>query len=189
MPQAAVAALVAPRAWAPRPRARLERVQAAWLGEEMPRSPGGRGAPAPGAALAGGVPGRRGDALAGGPIPGRPRTADGADLAALETAVATPPRRRGVPVAGWRARRVRACLAEPPGLRVAPGWRERHRQRFGCGRPHPPWIPCGLTRLRADHGCHHRLARRCHPAATKAASIATAAIPLIQSPARRESGS
>jgi hypothetical protein len=77
--RAAVAALLAPRALAARQRERLEMVKAAWLGEEIAGC----------ARWSGRTPRtlRRwlaacrdggGDALAGGPIPGRPGKADAA---------------------------------------------------------------------------------------------------------------
>jgi transposase len=77
------------------------------------------------------------NALADAPIPGRPPKADAAYLAALETAVATPPRALGLPFDVWSSRRLSAYLLEQTGIRIAPGWLRvlLHRQRFACGRP------------------------------------------------------
>ena len=76
-------------------------------------------------------------ALAGAPIPGRPPKADAAYLAALEQAVATPPRALGLPFDVWSSRRLSAYLREQTGVRIAPGWLRvlLHRRRFACGRP------------------------------------------------------
>ena len=136
--QAAVEALLAQRALAPRQRERLEMVQAAWLGANVAAIAqwSGRTPRTVRRWLAafrdGGV-----TALAGAPIPGRPRKADTAYLAALETAVATPPRSLGLPFDVWSSRRLSAYLAEQTGIRIAPGWLRvlLHRQRFACGRP------------------------------------------------------
>jgi transposase len=136
--QAAVEALLRQRELPPRQRERLEMVKAAWLGDDI-------------AAIAqwsgrtvrtvrrwltafrdGGV-----DALADAPLPGRPPKADAAYLAALEVAVATPPRSLGLPFDVWSSRRLSAYLAAQTGVRIAPGWLRvlLHRQRFACGRP------------------------------------------------------
>ena len=107
--RAAVAALLAQRELAPRQRERLEMVKAAWLGEDgatiarwSGRTPR-RVRRWPGAFRVGGV-----RALAGAPIPGRPPKADAAYLAALEAAVETPPRTRGL-------RLDRGAAQRPPG--------------------------------------------------------------------------
>jgi transposase len=136
--RAAVEGLLARRELAPRQRERLEMVKAAWLGED-------------GATIArwsgrtprtvrrwlrvfrdGGVA-----ALAGAPIPGRPPKADAAYLAALEQAVATPPRTLGLAFDVWTSDRLSAHLAAQSGVRLAPGWLRvlLHRERFACGRP------------------------------------------------------
>ena len=75
-------------------------------------------------------------ALAGAPIPGRPPKADVAYLAALEQAVATPPRTLGLPFDVWTSARLSAYLARTTGVRLVPGWLRvlLHRQRFACGR-------------------------------------------------------
>jgi Winged helix-turn helix len=106
--QAAVEALLAQRELAPRQRERLEMVKAAWLGQEVAAIAQWSGRTVRTvrrwltAFRAGGV-----TALAGAPIPGRPRKADD------------------------------AYLAEQTGIRIAPGWLRvlLHRQHFACGRP------------------------------------------------------
>lgn len=136
--QAAVEALLAQRALAPRQRERLEMVKAAGLGADVAAIAqwSGRTPRTVRRWLAafreGGV-----TALAGAPIPGRPPKADAAYLAALETAVATPPRSLGLPFDVWSSRQLSAYLREQTGVRIAPGWLRvlLHRQRFACGRP------------------------------------------------------
>jgi hypothetical protein len=58
-------------------------------------------------------------------------------LAALETAVETPPPRLGLPFDVWTSARLSAYLAETTGVRLAPGWVRAllARQRFVSGRP------------------------------------------------------
>jgi transposase len=137
-PQAMVDALLARRELAPRQRERLEMVKAAWLGADVATI--GR--------WSGRTPRtvrrwlrafREGGAvaLAGAPIPGRPPKADAVYLAALEQAVATPPRVLGLPFDVWTSGRLGAYLAEQTGVRLAPGWLRvlLHRQRFACGCP------------------------------------------------------
>jgi transposase len=108
--RAAVEALLAHRALAPRQRERLEMVKAAWLGADI-------------AAIA--------------QWSGRTPKADGAHLAALATALDTPPRSLGLPFDVWSSRRLSAYLAETTDVRIAPGWLRvlLHRERFACGRP------------------------------------------------------
>lgn len=76
-------------------------------------------------------------ALADAPRAGRPPKADAAYLAALETAVETPPREQGLPFDVWTSARLSADLAETTGAAVAPGWLRalRARQRVRWGRP------------------------------------------------------
>jgi transposase len=136
--QAAVAALLAQRELAPRQRERLEMVKAAWQGAEIAAIAQWSGRTPRTvrrwlrAFRAGGVA-----ACAGAPIPGRPRKADATYLAALEAAVATPPRSLGLPFDVWSSRRLSAYLLAQTGVRIAPGWLRvlLHRQRFACGRP------------------------------------------------------
>lgn len=136
--QAAVEALLRQRDLPPRQRERLEMVKAAWLGADLaaiaqwcgrtPRTVRRWLA----AFREGGVA-----ALAGAPIPGRPPKADAGYLAALATAVETPPRTLGLPFDGWTSDRLSAYLAEQLGVRIVPGWLRvlLHRERFACGRP------------------------------------------------------
>ena len=76
-------------------------------------------------------------ALADAPRQGRPPKADPAYLAALETAIATPPRSVGLPFDVWTSGRLSTYLAQQTGKRIAPGWLRvlLQRQRFVCGRP------------------------------------------------------
>ena len=136
--QAVVAAMLAQRELAPRQRERLEMVKAAWLGEDVATIArwSGRTPRTVRRWLRifrdGGVA-----ALAGAPIPGRPPKADAAYLAALEQAVATPPRTLGLACDVWTSDRLSAHLAAQTGIRLAPGWLRvlLHRERFACGRP------------------------------------------------------
>jgi transposase len=136
--QAAVEALLGQRDLAPRQRERLEMVKAAWLGSDV-ATIGRWSGRTPrtvrrwlGAFRDGGV-----HALAGAPIPGRPPKADAAYLAALATAVETPPRTLGLPFDGWTSGRLSVYLEARTGVRLAPGWLRvlLHRERFACGRP------------------------------------------------------
>jgi transposase len=135
---ATVEILLAQRELAPRWRERLEMVKAAGLGADIAAIAqwSGRRPRTVRRWLAtfrdGGI-----DALAGAPIPGRPPKADAAYVAALEEAVATPPRTLGLPFDVWSSRRLSAYLATTTGVGVAPSWLRvlLHRQRFACGRP------------------------------------------------------
>jgi transposase len=136
--QAAVEARLAQCTLAPRHRERLEMVKAAWLGADVATIARWSGRTPRTvrrwltAFREGGV-----GALAGAPIPGRPPKADAAYLAALETALDTPPRALGLPFDVWSSRHLSAYLEEQTGIRIAPGWLRvlLHRQRFACGRP------------------------------------------------------
>ena len=136
--QAAVEALLAQRELPPRQRERLEMVKAAWFGADVAAIAQwcGRTPRTVRRWLAafrdGGV-----EAVADAPIPGRPPKADEAYLSALAAAVATPPRRLGLPFDVWSSRRLSAYLVETTGIRIAPGWLRvlLHRARFACGRP------------------------------------------------------
>jgi transposase len=77
-------------------------------------------------------------AVTDAPRPGRPPKAAAADVQALETAAATAPPARGLPLDVWTSARLSAYLAETTGVRIAPGWIRAllARQRFACGRPH-----------------------------------------------------
>jgi transposase len=76
-------------------------------------------------------------ALADAPRSGRPARADGAYLTALERAVDTTPRERGLLFDAWTSDRLSAYLAETTGVRLAPGWVRAllARQRYRTGRP------------------------------------------------------
>jgi transposase len=76
-------------------------------------------------------------ALADAPRQGRPPKADATYLAALETAMETPPRTLGLPFDIWTSGRLSAYLAPQTGTRIAPGWLRvvLKQQRFVCGRP------------------------------------------------------
>ena len=136
--RAAVERLLAQRELAPRQRERLEMVKAAWLGEDVATIARWCGRTERTvrrwlrAFRAGGV-----TALAGAPIPGRPPKADAVYLAALGTAVETPPRTLGLPCDVWTSGRLSAYLAATTGVRLAPGWLRvlLRRERFACGRP------------------------------------------------------
>ena len=136
--RAAIETVLAQRELAPRQRERLEMVKAAWLGEDIATIARWSGRTPRTvrrwlrAFRAGGVA-----ALAGAPIPGRPPKADAAYLAALGTAVETPPRTLGLPFDVWTSGRLSAYLAETTGVRLAPGWLRvlLQRARFACGRP------------------------------------------------------
>jgi len=136
--RAAVEGVLARRELAPRQRERLEMVKAAWLGEDVATIARWSGRTPRTvrrwlrAFQVGGVA-----ALAGAPIPGRPPKADAAYLAALEQAVATPPRTLGLAFDVWTSDRLSAHLTQQTGVRLAPGWLRvlLHRERFACGRP------------------------------------------------------
>jgi transposase len=133
----AVEAALRRRDLAPRVRERLEMVKAAALGQDLEAIArwSGRRPETVCRWLAafrdGGIA-----AVADAPRRGRPPKADAAYLAALEAAVATPPRRLGLPFDGWTSSRLSAYLREQTGVRIAPGWLRvlLHRQRFACGR-------------------------------------------------------
>ena len=136
--RATVDALLAQRELAPRQRERLEMVKAAWLGEDVATIARWSGRTPRTvrrwlrAFRDGGV-----GALAGASIPGRPPKADAAYLAALETAVESPPRTLGLPFDVWTSGRLSVHLEAATGVRIAPGWLRvlLHRARFACGRP------------------------------------------------------
>jgi transposase len=134
----AVEAALLRRDLAPRVRERLEMVKAAALGQELEAIARWSGrTPATvrrwlAASRAGGIA-----ALTDAPRQGRPPKADATYLAALETAVATPPRTLGLPFDVWTSRRLSGYLTQQTGVRIAPGWLRvlLHQQRFVCGRP------------------------------------------------------
>jgi transposase len=133
-----VEGLLRRRDLAPRVRERLEMVKAVALGQEMAEIEAWSGRSGQtvrrwvGRFLRGGVA-----ALADAPRGGRPRRADGAYLAALETAVETPPPTLELPFDVWTSARLSAYLAETTGVRIAPGWLRAllARRRFVSGRP------------------------------------------------------
>lgn len=61
-------------------------------------------------------------ALDDAPRAGRPPRATPAYLAALETAVSTPPRQLGLEFDVWTSERLSAYLVEQTGIRLSPGW-------------------------------------------------------------------
>ena len=126
------------RALPPRVRERLEMVKAAALGQDLAAIGRWTGrTPATvrrwlAAYQDGGIA-----AVTDAPRQGRPPKADAAYRAALETAVATPPRTLGMPFDVWTSDRLSAYLAQQTGVRIAPGWLRvlLHQQRVVCGRP------------------------------------------------------
>jgi transposase len=134
----AVAAALRRRDLAPRVRERLEMVKGVALGhglDEVARWSGRTERTVVrwvGAFAAGGIA-----ALADAPRSGRPARADEAYRAALERAVATPPRDLGLLFDAWTSDRLSAYLAETRGVRVAAGWVRAllARQRYRTGRP------------------------------------------------------
>ncbi|MBI3971736.1 MAG: helix-turn-helix domain-containing protein [Chloroflexi bacterium] len=145
--RAAVEAALRRRNLGPRARERLEMVKGVALGQSLAEvarwsgrsartvrrwlgafARGGLGEGGVGAALA---------AVADAPRAGRPVRADAAYLAALERAVATPPRDLGLLFDVWTSDRLSAYLAETTGVRIAPGWVRAllARQRYRTGRP------------------------------------------------------
>jgi transposase len=136
--RAAVEAQLRRRDLAPRVRERLEMVKAAALGQELEQIATWSGRSAGTVRRWLGRFRRGGSAaLADAPRPGRPPKADAAYLAALETAVETPPPRLGLPFDVWTSARLSAYLAETTGVRLAPGWVRAllARRRFVSGRP------------------------------------------------------
>jgi len=136
--RAAVEARLGARTLTPRLRERLEMVKGAALGQDLAaivrwsgRSPR-RVRHWLGRFLDGGIA-----ALSDAPRSGRPPQADGAYLAALELAVATPPPALSLPFDVWTSARVSAYLAETTGVRLTPGWLRAllARHHFACGRP------------------------------------------------------
>lgn len=133
----AVEAALRRRDLAPRVRERLEMLKAVVLGQELDEIARWSGRTPEtvrrwlAAYQAGGIA-----ALTDAPRQGRPPKADAAYLAALETAVDTPPRTLGLPFDVWTSSRLSAYLRQQTGTRIAPGWLRvlLKRQRFVCGR-------------------------------------------------------
>lgn len=136
--RAAVDARLRQRTLAPRVRERLEMVKAAALGHDLDQIArwSGRSVPTVRRWLRAWAQGGS-TALADAARPGRPPQADAAYLAALETAVETPPPTLGLPFDVWTSARLSAYLAETTGVRLAPSWLRTllARRRFACGRP------------------------------------------------------
>jgi transposase len=134
----AVEAALRRRDLTPRVRERLEMVKAAGLGQDLDEIAQWTGRTPEtvrrwlAVFQAGGIV-----ALADAPRQGRPPKADAAYRTALQTAVATPPRRVGLPFDVWTSERLSVSLAQQTGTRIAPGWLRvlLQRQRFVCGRP------------------------------------------------------
>ena len=125
---------------APRVRERLEMVKAAALGQDLAAIGRWVGRSPPTVRLwlrryrDGGAA-----ALADAPRAGRPVTADGAYVQALETAVESAPPSLGLPFDVWTSDRLSAYLADTTGVRIAPGWLRAllGRRDCVCGRPEP----------------------------------------------------
>ena len=134
----AVEAALRRRDLTPRLRERLEMVKAAALGQDLDAIArwSGRTPETVRRWLAafqdGGIA-----ALADAPRQGRPAKADAAYRAALEAAVATPPRTLGLPFDVSTSGRLSAYLTQQTGVRIAPGWLRvlLPQQRFVWGRP------------------------------------------------------
>ena len=136
--RAAVEAQLRRRDLTPRVRERLEMVKAAMLGQDLGQIAtwSGRSVPTVRRWLRAWARAGMG-AVADAARPGRPPRADAAYLAALETAVETPPPALGLPFDVWTSPRLSAYLAETTGVWIAPGWLRAllARRRFACGRP------------------------------------------------------
>ena len=122
----------------PRLRERLEMVKAAALGQDLEEIARWSGRTIP--TVRRWLTTFRTEGIAGladGPRQGRPPKADAGYLAALEAALASPPRTLGLPFDVWTSGRLSAYLTQQTGTRIAPGWLRvlLHRQRFACGRP------------------------------------------------------
>jgi len=122
----------------PRQRERLEMVKAVALGQELATI----------AAWSGRSRGRIHywldryrqagiDGLSDAPRCGRPAKATTAYGAALEAALAVPPRELGLLFDAWTSPRLSAYLAEQTGVVITPGWLRvlLARRRYACGRP------------------------------------------------------
>src|SRR5262249_38172511 len=124
-----------------RVRERLEMVKAAALGDDVGRIArwSGRSVATVEHWLArfaaGGVQG-----LADAPRAGRPVQADAAYLAALETALDTPPHALGLAFDVWTSTRLSAYLEQQTGVPISPGWLRTLLAQHGWvgGRPKPP---------------------------------------------------
>jgi transposase len=124
-----------------RVRERLEMVKAAALGDEVARSARWSGRSVArvehwlARCAAGGVA-----ALADAPRSGRPVQADVAYLAALETALDTPPQQVGLAFDVWTSKRLSAYLEQQTGVHLSPGWLRALLAQRGwvCGRPKHP---------------------------------------------------
>src|SRR5258708_14401109 len=121
-----------------RMRERLEMVKAAVLGDDVARiarwrgRAGGRVTNWLAGFAAGGVA-----VLADAPRTGRPVQADAAYVAAMETALETPPPAVGLPFDVWTSVRLAAYLQQQTGVQLSPGWLRVLLVQHGwvCGRP------------------------------------------------------
>src|SRR5258706_4315891 len=121
-----------------RVRERLEMVKAAALGDDVERIArwSGRSVARVEHWLArfadGGVA-----ALADAPRSGRPVHADAAYLAALETALETPPAQLGLAFDVWTSERLSVYLEQQTGVHISPGWLRALLAERGwvCERP------------------------------------------------------
>jgi transposase len=76
-------------------------------------------------------------ALADAARSGRPALADAAYLAAMETALETPPQQFGLAFDAWTSQRLSAYLEQQTGVPISPGWLRALLAERGwvCGRP------------------------------------------------------
>ena len=121
-----------------RVRERLEMVKAAALGDDLERIArwSGRAVETVEHWLARFADGG-GAALSDAPRSGRPVQADEAYLAAMESALETPPTQVGLAFDVWTSERLSAHLEQQTGVHLSPGWLRALLAQHGwvCGRP------------------------------------------------------
>jgi len=125
--RAEVEALLRRRDLSPRGRERLERGKAGAVGQDLAALAAWSGRTVRTVKrwlrrFAQGGAGAGAGAGADAPRAGRPPLAHAAYRQALERAVDTAPRERGLPFDVWTSARLSAYLAETTGVRIAPGW-------------------------------------------------------------------
>ncbi len=134
----AVEAALRRRDLAPRVRERLEMVKAAALGQDLDAIARWTGrTPETVRRWLAAFQADEIAALADAPRQGRPPKADAAYLAALEAAVATPPRTLGLPFDVWTSGRLSAYLADRTSVQISPSWLRTllKRQDYVQSRP------------------------------------------------------